>query len=368
MGFFALDDTPDEIVSIKVIGAGGGGSNAINRMIAGGMANVEFIAVNTDKQHLYHNKAPVKIQIGDKLTRGLGAGGRPEVGEKAAEESRDEIAAAIKGADMVFIAAGMGGGTGTGSAPIIAKIAKEGGVLTVGVVTKPFKFEGKRKMTQADEGIEKLRANVDALLVIPNEKLKEVFENVTLANAFNEADNVLRHGVQSISDLITQQGVINLDFADVTTVLKDAGFAHMGVGRASGKNKAEEAANMAINSPLLDTSIKGATGVIINFTASPDIALEEVDAAANIITSAASEDVNVIWGVAFDNEMQDEMQITVIATGFTGKEKDIFPDWDKNGNKGWPFDTVTETRKAAPSAPAKDEYGMDDIMNIFNNK
>lgn len=366
MGFY-LDETPEEIVSIKVVGAGGGGSNAINRMIASGMGNVEFIAVNTDKQHLYHNKAPVKIQIGDKLTRGLGAGGRPEVGEKAAEESKDEIAAALKGADMAFIAAGMGGGTGTGSAPVIAQIAKEAGILTVGIVTRPFKFEGNRKMKQADEGIEKLRANVDALIVIPNEKLKEVFENITLANAFNEADNVLRHGVQSISDLITQQGIINLDFADVTTVLKDAGYAHMGVGRAAGKNKAQDAANMAITSPLLETSIKGAKGVIINFTTSPDIALDEVDAAATMITEAASSDVNVIWGVAFDSEMQDELQVTVIATGFDDKEDS---SWDP---ANWAsMDTLSSRSSSSASsrssAPQKDEYGIDDIMKIFENK
>lgn len=314
---FMLDNEFEKIVMIKVVGVGGGGGNAINRMINAGMKSVEFVAVNTDQQVLNYSKAPEKVQIGDKLTRGRGAGGNPEKGQRAAEESRDEIGAALKGAQMVFITAGMGGGTGTGAAPVVAEVARELGILTIGIVTKPFLFEGKRRMEQAEGGIAELRQHVDALVVIPNERLKLISEQrITLLNAFEAADDVLRQGVQSIADLMNVPGLVNLDFADVTTVMKDAGFAHMGVGHAAGKDKAEQAAAMAISSPLLETSINGAKGVIINITSSSDIGLDEVDLASSMITKAAHPDANIIWGAAFDDSLEDEMRITVIATGF----------------------------------------------------
>lgn len=314
---FEMDADFEKVVSIKVIGIGGGGGNAVNRMIASGMKSVEFISVNTDLQALSASKATQKIALGEKLTKGRGAGGSPEKGEKAAEESKDEIAASLKGTQMVFITAGMGGGTGTGAAPVVAQAAKELGVLTIGIVTKPFVFEGKRRMEQAEAGIAKLRDNVDALVVIPNERLKLISENkITLLNAFQEADNVLKQGVQSISDLINIPGIVNLDFADVTSIMKDAGYAHMGMGMAEGKDKAEKAAAMAISSPLLETSINGARGVIINVTASSDIGLDEIDVASTMIHNAAHPDVNLIWGAAFDDNMKDQMIVTVIATGF----------------------------------------------------
>ncbi|MDD6808220.1 MAG: cell division protein FtsZ [Oscillospiraceae bacterium] len=316
MGFEMAADF-ESVVQIKVIGVGGGGGNAVNRMIRSEVKGVEFISVNTDKHVLLHSQATHKIQIGEKVTKGQGAGARPEIGQRAAEESKDVIVDALKGTDMVFITAGMGGGTGTGAAPIIAGIAKEMGILTVGIVTKPFSFEGKHRMEQAEQGIKELAANVDSLVVIPNERLKFFSnEKITLANAFDAADDVLRQGVKSISELIKTAGFINLDFADVSAIMRDAGHAHMGVGRAQGKDKAEQAANAAVSSPLLETTIDGAHGVIINFTSSPDIGLEEVEQAAEIISNAAHPDANVIWGVAFDDTLQDEMIITVIATGF----------------------------------------------------
>ena len=296
---FMLDEDFEKSVNIKVAGIGGGGGNAVNRMIASGMKSVEFISINTDQQALYHSKATHKMQIGEKLTKGRGAGGEPEKGQRAAEESREEIASALKGTQMIFITAGMGGGTGTGAAPIVAEVARELGILTVGIVTKPFEFEGKRRMAQAEAGIAELRKQVDSLVVIPNERLKLISEQkITLANAFEAADNVLRQGVQSISDLINVPGLVNLDFADVTTVMKDAGYAHMGVGSAQGKEKAELAASMAISSPLLETSINGAKGVIINITSSADVGLDEVDMASSMITKAAHPDANIIWGAA----------------------------------------------------------------------
>ncbi len=316
MGFEMAADF-ESVVQIKVIGVGGGGGNAVNRMIRSEIKGVEFISVNTDKHVLLHSQATHKIQIGEKVTKGQGAGARPEIGQRAAEESKDIIVDALKGTDMVFITAGMGGGTGTGAAPIIAGIAKEMGILTVGIVTKPFSFEGNHRMEQAEQGIKELAANVDSLVVIPNERLKFFSnEKITLANAFDAADDVLRQGVKSISELIKTAGFINLDFADVSAIMRDAGHAHMGVGRAQGKDKAEMAANAAISSPLLETTIDGAHGVIINFTSSPDIGLDEVEQAAEIISNAAHPDANVIWGVAFDDTLQDEMVITVIATGF----------------------------------------------------
>ena len=325
----------DSVVQIKVIGVGGGGGNAVNRMIASDVKGVEFVSINTDKHVLIYSQATHKIQIGEKVTRGQGAGARPEIGKRAAEESKDVITDALKGTDMVFVTAGMGGGTGTGAAPIIAAAAKEMGILTVGIVTKPFSFEGKHRMDQAEEGIKELAQHVDSLVVIPNDRLKYYSdEPITLANAFDAADDVLRQGVKSISELIKIPGFINLDFADVSAIMRDAGHAHMGVGRATGKDKAKNAASAAVSSPLLETSIEGAHGVIISITSSPDIGLDEVEEASTLISNAAHPDANIIWGVAFDDTLQDEMVITVIATGF-GEDPAQFSsplkldlDWD----------------------------------------
>ena len=319
---FGMDMGPDSVVNIKVIGVGGGGNNVVNRMVRTGTKGVDFIAVNTDKQALSVSSATYKIQIGEKLTNGQGAGSDPEVGRKSAEENRSQIAKALEDADMVFITAGMGGGTGTGAAPIVADIAKEQGILTVGVVTKPFRFEGMRRMKQAEGGINELRNKVDSLVIIPNERLKlATDQKITMLNAFEIADDVLQQAVQSISDLIKNTGFINLDFADVSAVMKDAGRAHMGVGRAAGKSKAEEAAKMAISSPLLETSINGAKGVLINVTGSMDIGLEEVETAANLVQEAAHPEANIIFGAAFDDSLEDELRVTVIATGFDEKEE-----------------------------------------------
>ena len=316
-----LDEELDEnVTTIKVIGVGGGGGNAVNRMVSDGLQGVEFIAMNTDQQALAKNHASVKVQLGSKLTKGRGAGADPEIGQRAAEESKDEIANALKGSQMVFITAGMGGGTGTGAAPVVAEVAHDLGILTVGIVTKPFSFEGKRKMGLAEQGIANLLMHVDSLIVIPNERLKMISqEKITLMNAFQAADNVLRQGVESISALINVPAFINLDFADVRSIMKDAGYAHMGVGSAKGAGKAENAARAAISSPLLETSIAGAHGVIINITSSPDIGLEDVETAAGLITQSAHPDANIIWGTAFDENLSDEMRVTVVATGFDNK-------------------------------------------------
>ena len=316
-----LDEELDEnVTTIKVIGVGGGGGNAVNRMVSDGLQGVEFIAMNTDQQALAKNHASVKVQLGSKLTKGRGAGADPEIGQRAAEESKDEIANALKGSQMVFITAGMGGGTGTGAAPVVAEVAHDLGILTVGIVTKPFSFEGKRKMGLAEQGIANLLMHVDSLIVIPNERLKMISqEKITLMNAFQAADNVLRQGVESISALINVLAFINLDFADVRSIMKDAGYAHMGVGSAKGAGKAENAAKAAISSPLLETSIAGAHGVIINITSSPDIGLEDVETAAGLITQSAHPDANIIWGTAFDENLSDEMRVTVVATGFDNK-------------------------------------------------
>jgi cell division protein FtsZ len=314
---FGFETGPENVVSIKVVGVGGGGNNVVNRMVRSGVKGVDFIAVNTDKQALNTSSAGYKLQIGEKLTHGQGAGANPEVGQKAAEESRTQLSKALEDTDMVFITAGMGGGTGTGAAPVVAETAHDLGILTVGIVTKPFAFEGKRKMAQAEQGIASLMMHVDSLIVIPNERLKLISqEKITLMNAFEAADNVLRQGVESISSLINIPAFINLDFADVRSIMKDAGFAHMGVGVAKGAGKAENAAKAAISSPLLETSIAGARGVIINITSSPDIGLEDVETAASMITQSAHPDANIIWGTAFDERLSDEMSITVVATGF----------------------------------------------------
>ncbi len=302
---------------LKVIGVGGGGNNAVDRMVASGMQGVDFIAVNTDKQCLNSSHATQKLPIGEKLTQGKGAGGKPEVGRESAKESKEAIAALLENTDMVFVTAGMGGGTGTGAAPVVAEIAKEKGILTVGVVTKPFSFEGKRRMDQALAGIDELCQKVDSLIIVPNDRLRYATdEKISLANAFSIADDVLRQAVQSITDLVTTTGTINLDFADVTAVMKDAGKAHMGVGRAAGKNKAQEATSMAINSPLLETSIEGAKGIIVNITGPLDMGLEEVEIAAEMVKDVADPEAIFMLGTAYDDTLQDELRVTVIATGF----------------------------------------------------
>ena len=350
---FEIDNQYQDIANIKVIGVGGGGGNAVDRMAKAGISGVELIAVNTDKQALARSLAK-PIPIGEKVTSGRGAGAKPEVGQKSAEESRDSIVEALDDAQMVFITAGMGGGTGTGAAPIIAEIAKGKGILTVGIVTKPFAFEGSHRMKQAEAGIAELAQHVDSLIVIPNERLKYVSDQkITFANAFGIADDVLRQGVNSVTDLITMPAFINLDFADVTAVMKDAGHAHMGIGRASGKDKAEQAANSAISSPLLETTIAGAKGVIISITASPDITLEDVDTAAGIVRAQADEDANIIFGVAFDEKLDDEMIVTVIATGF---------GLDANGVAKKPFYNGAMEDISSNGG----NYGADDEMDILD--
>ena len=317
---FSIDKDAAGVV-IKVVGVGGGGGNAVNRMIGDGLRAVEFIAINTDMQVLDTNQAENKINIGEKVTRGMGAGANPEKGMLAATDSKEEIAAMLKGANMVFITAGMGGGTGTGASPVIAELARDAGILTIGVVTTPFSFEGFTKMKQADQGVSLLKDKVDSLLVIPNERLKLLpDQHITLKNAFASADSVLSQTVQNISEIIKIPAEINLDFEDVKAIMADSGLAHIGVGIASGKDKATDAAAIAISSPLMGTSIDGATGIILNFTASPDIGLDEVDAAASIIKESAHPEANIIFGVRFDDRMEDEVQITIIATGFNKKE------------------------------------------------
>ncbi len=362
---FAFEHGTDTTVSIRVVGVGGGGGNAVNRMITGGVRGIDFVAINTDKQMLNFSAATMKLQIGEKLTRGLGAGGKPEVGRNAAQESEDEIRKMLDGANMVFITAGMGGGTGTGAAPIVAEIAKDMGILTVGVVTRPFNFEGRRRIDQANTGISELKEKVDALVVIPNERLKLVSDQkITFQNAFEVADNVLRQSVQSISELMTVPGLINLDFNDVATIMRNAGFAHMGIGRASGKDKASEAAKMAIESPLLETSISGVRGVLLNITGSPDMGLEEVEQAASMVQEAAHPDAHIIFGAAIDEGLDDEIRITIVATGFdsqpTGMAKPAAVAEDKPADPVPPVqneievpDFVKQMREAAP--PAKEQ-------------
>ncbi|MHB1420465.1 MAG: cell division protein FtsZ [Bacillota bacterium] len=314
------DGGANEFAGIKVIGVGGGGSNAVNRMITAGLQGVEFISINTDAQALRLSQAESRLQIGSKLTKGLGAGANPDIGQKAAEESKDDLLKLLNGADMVFVTAGMGGGTGTGAAPIVAEVAKQVGALTVGVVTRPFTFEGKKRAEFAEKGIADLKAKVDTLIVIPNDRLLQVVDKQTsITEAFRIADDVLRQGVQGISDLITVPGLINLDFADVKTIMKETGTALMGIGRAGGEKRAAEAAKMAISSPLLETSIEGARGVLLNITGGPNLGLFEVNEAAEIIASAADPEANIIFGAVIDDKMDDEIRITVIATGFDKK-------------------------------------------------
>ena len=354
-----MADFTEKVVSIKVIGVGGAGNNVINRMIAGGVTGVEFVAINTDKQDLNKSKCPNKIQIGEKLTGGMGAGSKPEIGQKSAEESKAAIAKALEGTDMVFITAGMGGGTGTGAAPIIAQIAHEAGILTVGVVTKPFGFEGANRMRKAEAGITNLADKVDSLIIIPNDRLKFVTDQkITFANAFGIADDVLKQAVSSISELVSysEHVIINLDFADVSAIMKDAGHAHMGVGTASGRDKAEQAAKAAVSSPLLETSINGATGVLINITGSTELGLDDVETAANIVMEAANPEANIIFGAAFDDSFEDEMRVTVIATGFAEKKAQPV-------NKIGAYTAASE--KAKVSA-AEDIDDIDEIFKIFN--
>ena len=386
-----LDEELDEnVTTIKVIGVGGGGGNAVNRMVSDGLQGVEFIAMNTDQQALAKNHASVKVQLGSKLTKGRGAGADPEIGQRAAEESKDEIANALKGSQMVFITAGMGCGTGTGAAPVVAEVAHDLGILTVGIVTKPFSFEGKRKMGLAEQGIANLLMHVDSLIVIPNERLKMISqEKITLMNAFQAADNVLRQGVESISALINVPAFINLDFADVRSIMKDAGYAHMGVGSAKGAGKAENAAKAAISSPLLETSIAGAHGVIINITSSPDIGLEDVETAAGLITQSAHPDANIIWGTAFDENLSDEMRVTVVATGFDNKSASDLRNSINNAMGGaqsvpsavFSSDTGAAAAPASNAAPAaapaekkaveeesSDNRYYDELLAILNKR
>ncbi|MBR7122345.1 MAG: cell division protein FtsZ [Oscillospiraceae bacterium] len=344
-----MSDFQDRVVKIKVIGVGGAGNNVINRMIGAGVNGVDFVVINTDKQDLNKSKCANKVQIGEKLTGGMGAGSKPEVGQKSAEESRAAIAKVLEGTDMVFITAGMGGGTGTGAAPIVADLAHEAGILTVGVVTKPFKFEGANRMRQAEQGIAALSGKVDSLIIIPNDRLKYVTDQkITFANAFGIADDVLKQAVTSISELVGDSGnvVINLDFADVSAIMKDAGRAHMGVGTASGREKAEQAALAAVASPLLETSIKGATGVLVNVTGSSELTLDDVETAAGIVQEEANPEANIIFGATWDESFEDEMRVTVIATGFEQK--------------------VVEDSKSASGTAAKVADDIDDIFSIFN--
>ena len=364
-----LDIPMSNMAQIKVIGVGGGGNNAVDRMIEDGLDGVEFISINTDGQALSKSKSATKIQIGEKLTKGLGAGGNPEIGQRSVDETQDDIAQALRGSDMVFITAGMGGGTGTGAAPRIASISKELGILTVGVVTKPFNFEGKKRMGNAEKGIAELKKNVDTLVIIPNQRLLSIIDKkTTLTEAFRKADEILLQGVQGIADLISKPGVINLDFADVTAVMQNAGMAHMGVGRAAGKNKAEEAAKMAISSPLLETSINGAKGVLVNVTGSMDIGLEEVEIAANLVQQAAHPDALIIFGAAFDETLEDEIRVTVIATGFE-EAAGSMPDAPFTAARDKKTEGAGEKRaEGAPVKPPEplDEDPFDDIFKIFN--
>ena len=353
----------DGTATIKVIGVGGAGTNAVNRMVDSGIRGVEFIAVNTDRQALLLSKAGSKIQIGEKITRGLGAGANPDIGAQAAEESKAEIAEALRGADMVFVTAGMGGGTGTGAAPIVAAAAKEMGILTIGVVTKPFTFEGKKRLTQADRGIESLKGKVDTLAVIPNDKLLQIIDRKTsIVEAFKMADDVLRQGVQGISDLIAIPGLVNLDFADVKTIMLNTGMAHMGIGRASGENRAEDAAKQAIQSPLLETSIEGARGVIINITGGANLGLHEVNTAAELVQRSVDPEANIIFGAVIDESLDEDITITVIATGFEKDEKTVPTIGDITNSKTW------STKSTSVSDNSNSSNDLDIPTFLRNNK
>ncbi len=379
MAVFAYDTPEIGEVKIKVVGVGGGGGNALNCMVVAGIENIDYISVNTDAQALNKSLATEKIQIGAKLTHGLGAGGKPEVGEGSAQESKDEIADAIKGANMIFITAGMGGGTGTGAAPVVAEIAKDMGILTVAVVTKPFKFEGAKKMAQAERGIDELLKNVDSLIVIPNEKLLSSELKLTMRQSFALADDVLKAGVKSISDLILNEGFINLDFADVSTIMRNAGYAHMAIGNGEGKDKVQEATKQVITSPLLETSIKGAKRLLVNIVASDDILIDEVNEVASIIQSAAAPDVEIIFGASYIEDAQDSISVTVIAADFEGvtSPKQLVgagaPVSEKKGEANSNVSGTEVAGKAqpipstAPSAGGNAEY-YDDIFEIIKKR
>ena len=344
---------PGNLAKIKVVGVGGGGNNAVNRMITSGLQGVEFIAINCDAQALLLSKAQNRIQIGEKLTKGLGAGANPEIGQKAAEESKEILIEQLRGADMVFVTAGMGGGTGTGAAPIVAECAREAGALTVGVVTKPFSFEGKRRMNQAEAGIVNLKDRVDTLITIPNDRLLQVIDRRTsMIDAFRIADDVLRQGVQGISDLISVPGLINADFADVKTIMSNAGSALMGIGTAKGENGAVAAAEAAIKSPLLEASIEGARGVLFNITGGKDLSLFDVTEASNIITEAVDPDANIIFGAVIDEKLDDEIRVTVIATGFNGKNPDLTGQ-SAIQTAGWKNSNAAARKASEAKAPAK---------------
>ena len=381
---FQMESGFDNVVNIKVIGVGGGGGNAVNRMVQSGVQGVEFVAINTDKQALARSEAAVTIQIGEKLTKGQGAGSNPETGRKAAEESKEAIIQALDGAHMVFITAGMGGGTGTGGAPVVAKLAREMGILTIGVVTRPFAFEGRKRIDQALQGINEMNANVDSLVIIPNERLKFVSEQkISFKNAFEIADNVLRQAVADISELITVPGFINLDFADVSAVMRDAGYAHIGTGKAAGKDKAAEAAKMAISSPLLETSIDRAKGVILSIAGSDDVGLDEVEVAASMVQQSAHPDAHIIFGASIDDTLEDEIRVVVIATGFettpnsakapTEEKKKASPLYSAGSGMSTasPFDRGGSAPSAEPASSG--ETGVDDVafrelMKIFDDR
>ncbi|MGN7470020.1 cell division protein FtsZ [Brevibacillus sp. SAFN-007a] len=365
-----FDMDMESFARIKVIGCGGGGSNAVNRMIAGGVKGVEFITLNTDAQALQLSSADIKLQIGEKLTRGLGAGANPEIGKKAAEESRDMIENALRGADMVFVTAGMGGGTGTGAAPVVAEIAKELGALTVGVVTRPFSFEGRKRSQHGEAGIAALKEKVDTLIVIPNDRLLEIVDkNTPMLEAFREADNILRQGVQGISDLIAVPGLINLDFADVKTIMTERGSALMGIGVGSGENRAAEAARRAISSPLLETSIDGARGVLMNITGGTNLSLYEVNEAADIVSSAADPDVNMIFGAVINEDLKNELVVTVIATGFEQTQRAAEAPRRQQqpisatGNRPTPISNVNASR-AKEEEDDKSFFSMGNLDNL----
>lgn len=357
-----FDIPQSNMAQIKVIGVGGGGNNAVDRMIEDGLDGVEFIAVNTDSQILLRSKAANKIQIGEKLTKGLGAGGNPEVGQKSVDESQEDVAAALKGADMAFITAGMGGGTGTGAAPRIAAISKEMGILTVGVVTKPFNFEGKKRMTNAEKGIQELKKNVDTLVVIPNQRLLSIIDKkTTLSEAFRKADEILRQGVQGIADLISKPGVINLDFADVRTIMADKGIAHMGIGRAGGENKAEAAAKLAIHSPLLETTIEGARSVLINFSGDMDLGLLETEEAADLIREAIDPEAEIIFGTTINEDLNDEVVVTVIATGLGETIPISKADKKTKEKEVKQVEEVEEEEEVEEKIPSRRFFDLDDF-------
>lgn len=393
---FTLETEDERTTNIKVVGVGGAGGNAVNRMVEDGVEGVEFIAVNTDKQVLNISKADLTIQIGIKSSQGHGAGGNPEMGMKAAEENREEIAAALQGTDLLFITAGMGGGTGTGAAPVVAQIAREMNILTIAVVTKPFGYEGRRRMNYALQGIEMLKEQVDSLVVIPNDRIREVIDlkKASMKQAFEEADNVLKQGISSISNLISTSGYVNLDFEDLCSVIRNAGLAHMGMGAASGEDMAEKAAAMAISSPLLDTSIEGAKAVIVNITASPDMLFSDADHVSQMIQHAVDEEAIIFWGIVYDETLENEMRVTVIATGFDREPGSVSvseaaakPAPNSTGStaaagtksvkseestvsKTSPFETPVrkETVKEAPASSSNnvDDLDFDSLLSIFN--